>query len=61
MSDDPASIDWWKHMEANAIRVTCPTCDHIEWVVGKPSEVSKHIECYSCLRARMDDSESQEG
>ena len=60
MSDDSANIDWWKQMQENAIRVTCPTCDHVEWVVGKPTEISKHIECYSCLRLRMDDSESHE-
>lgn len=53
--DDPASIDRWKHMEAHAIRVTCPTCDHVELVFGKPEEVAKHVECYGCLRARMDD------
>lgn len=53
--DDPASIEWWKHMEANAIRVTCPTCDHVELVFGKPEDVAKHVECHGCLRARMED------
>ena len=55
MSDDPASIDWWKHIEANAIRVTCPTCDHVELVLGKPGEVKDHVECWHCLRDRMAD------
>ena len=54
-------IDWWKHMEANAVRVTCPYCDHVEFVYGKPEEIDDHVECHGCLSSRMDDSQSQEG
>lgn len=55
MNDEPNSGDWWQRKQAHAIRVTCPTCDHVEWVIGKPGEVEPHVECHGCLRARMED------
>jgi len=55
MSDDPASIDAWKDLESKCVRVTCPTCDHVELVLGKPGEVEDHVECWHCLRDRMAD------
>lgn len=55
MSDDPASIDAWKDIESKCVRVTCPTCDHVELVPGKPGEVEDHVECWHCLRDRMAD------
>jgi hypothetical protein len=53
--DDSASIDAWKDLDRKCVRVTCPTCDHVELVPGKPGEVEDHVECWHCLRDRMAD------
>lgn len=52
---DPSCIDPWNDLERKCVRVTCPTCDHVELVLGKLVEVEDHVECWNCLRDRMAD------